>query len=123
MRTAVRHTRYLPHVLRRAMRQFWPGNTTLVVPGRPGLPRACYARGKIALRVDGDATSRRLARLSNGLILSTSLNRRKQPLQSLNPRIRMRWHRYVSGVMTAEKRPNEPSSILLWKHGHFHRLR
>jgi len=123
MRTAVRHTRYLPHALRRAMQQYWPGNTTLVVPGRPGLPRACYARGKIALRVDDDATSRRLARLSNGLILSTSLNRRKQQLQPLNPRIRMRWHRYVSGVMTAEKRPNAPSSILLWKHGHFHRLR
>jgi len=121
--TAVHHTRYLPHTLRQAMRQSWPGNTTLVVPGCPGLPCACYSKGKIALRVDADITSRRLAKLSGGLILSSSLNRRGQSLQSPNHRLRMRWHRHIGGIISNEKQNNTPSILLLWKTGHLHALR
>jgi len=121
--TAMHYTRYLPHDLRQSMRQLWPGNITLVVPGRPGLPRACYSRGKIALRVDAGITSCRLARLNGGLILSSSLNRRKQPLQSLSPCLRMRWRRYISTVITGETQDNTPSTILLWRKGRFHPLR
>jgi len=123
MRTAIRHTRYLPHALRRTMHQVWPGNTTLVVPGRPGLPCACYAKGKIALRVDADSTSRQLAKLSGGLILSSSLNRRGQAIQPPNRRLRMRWHRHMNGVIADEKQHNTPSRLLLWKVGRFHTLR
>jgi len=123
IRTAVRHTRYLPPPLRRAMRQAWPGNTTLVVPGRPGLPRTCYARGRIALRVDADTTCRRLAALSGGLILSSSLNRRGDNVQTPDWRLRMHWHRHIDGVIYGEKQSNTPSTLLLWKKDHFHTLR
>jgi len=115
MRTVISHTRYLPPPLRRAMRQAWPGNTTFVLPGRSGLPHACYARGKIALRVDADTTCRRLAKLSGGLILSSSLNRRKQPLQSPSRPLRMRWHRHIDGIIANENKSNIPSRLLLWK--------
>lgn len=123
MRTVIRHTRYLPPSLRQAMRQAWPGNTTFVVPGRPGLPHTCYAKGRIALRVDVDTTCRRLAALNGGLILSSSLNRRKQRLQSPSRRLRMRWHRHMDGVIATEQSRNSPSALLLWKHGRFHSLR
>jgi len=121
--TAMHHTRYLSPFLRQSMRQLWPGNTTLIVPGRPGLPRVCYAKGRIALRVDADPACRRLAKLSGGLILSSSLNRRKQPLQSPSRRLRMRWHRHIDGIMANENQSNTPSRLLLWKAGRFHTLR
>jgi len=123
IRTAVRHTRYLPPPLRRAMRQAWPGNTTFVLPGRPGLPHACYARGKIALRVDADTTCRRLAALSGGLILSSSLNRKGGNIQTPDWRLRMHWHRHIDGVISGEKQSNTPSTLLLWKKDHFNVLR
>lgn len=121
IQTAMRYTRYLSPSLRRAMQQLWPGNTTLVVPGCPGLPRSCYAKGKIALRVDNNPACRRLAKLNGGLILSSSLNRRKQPLQAPSRHLRM--HRHVDGIIEGENRNSEPSRILLWKKGAFHTLR
>ena len=128
IQTAMRYTRYLPPTLRRTMQQSWPGTTTLVVPGCPGLPRACYAGGRIALRVDNDPACRRLAGLCGGLMLSSSLNRRKQPLQSPSLRLRLRWHRYLDGISMdsancQNNRSCVPSRLLLWKHGRFHTLR
>ncbi len=123
IRTAIRHTRCLSPPLRRTMRQSWPGNTTIVAPGRPGLPRACYAKGRIALRVDADPACRRLAKLCGGLVLSSSLNRRKQPLQSPSRRLRMRWHRHIDEMMTNGNQNNTPSRLLLWNKGRFHTLR
>jgi len=123
IRTAMRHIRYLPPPLRRAMRQAWPGNTTFVLPGRPGLPRTCYARGRIALRVDADTTCRRLATLSGGLILSSSLNRRGGNIHTPNWRLRMHWHRHIDGVISGEEQSNTPSTLLLWKKDHFYVLR
>jgi len=123
IRTAMRHIRYLPPPLRRAVRQAWPGNTTFVLPGRPGLPRTCYAKGRIALRVDADTTCCRLAALSGGLILSSSLNRRGGNIQTPNWRLRMHWHRHIDGVISGEKQSNTPSTLLLWKKDHFHVLR
>lgn len=123
IRTAVRHTRYLPPALRRAIRQLWPGNVTLIVPGRPGLSRACYANGRIALRVDADPVCRRLAKLNGGLILSSSLNRRKRTLQSPSRSLRMRWHRHLGGMIANTRKGATPSRLLLWKKNHFHTLR
>jgi len=121
--TAMRYTRYLSPPLRQAMQQSWPGNTTFVLPGRPGLPRACYARGRIALRVDADAICQRLAALNGGLILSSSLNRRGGCVQTPDRQLHARWHRYISNVITGETQDNTPSAILLWRKGHFHPLR
>jgi len=121
--TAVRHTRYLPSPLRQAMRQLWPGNTTLIVPGKPGLPHACDAKGRIALRVDADNASRRLAKSCGGLMLSSSLNRRKQPIRTPSRHLRMRWHRHIDGALANKEMENTPSRLLLWKNNRFHVLR
>lgn len=122
--TVMRHTRYMSPSLRLAMQQLWPGNTTLVVSGCPGLPRACYTKGKIALRVDGDPVCRRLAKFSGGLILSSSLNRRKQSLQSPSRHLRMRWHRHIDDIIShVTKNRCIPSKLLLWKRGTFQILR
>ncbi len=123
IQTAMSYTRYLSPPLRRAMQQVWPGHTTLVVPACPGLPRSCYAGGQIALRVDNDPICRLLAQLNGGLILSSSLNRRKQPLQTPSRHLRMRMHRHIDGIIGGENITNEPSRLLLWKNGAFHTLR
>lgn len=121
--TAIHHTRYLSPTLRQAMRQLWPGKTTLIVPGKPGLPRACYAKGCIALRVDADHVSRRLAKLCGGLMISSSLNQHKQPVQTPSRHLRMRWHRHIHAAIAAGGKGSAPSTLLLWKRGCFRILR
>lgn len=55
---------------------FWPGPLTLVVPARPGLPRAIRgARETVAVRVPGLALPRALARLLGRPITGVSANR------------------------------------------------
>jgi len=75
------------------------------------------------MRVDTDTTCRRLAALSGGLILSSSLNRRGGNVRVPGWRLRMHWHRYIDGVISGKKQNNTPSTLLLWKKDHFHVLR
>lgn len=110
--TAARWARYLPPVLRRTMREAWPGPTTLIFPGKPGLPAACYQHGCIAIRVDADATSRALARLCGGLLASSSLNRRDRAIQSPDRRLRLRWHRHIRTVLPGTHAAASPSRLL-----------
>lgn len=121
--TAARWARYLPPVLRRAMREQWPGPTTLIFPGRPGLPAACYQRGRVAIRVDADADSRCLARLCGGLLASSSLNRRGHAIQSPDRRLRMRWHRHIDAVLPSAHTDSHPSHLLRLEAGRLRRLR
>jgi len=121
--TARRWARWIPRILRLAIRQSWPGSVTLVYPGRPGLMNACYQKGKIAVRVDTDAACRQLAKLNGGLIISSSLNRRGQTLQSPDRRLRMRWHRYLQGAVPADIGRKNPSRLMVWRAGRLHVLR
>jgi len=87
--------------LRRMARQSWPGAVTLVFPGRPGLPAVCYQQGHVAIRVDADPETRRLARLAGGLLLSTSLNRRGGATQVPGRTTFLRLHRWLDGRIAA----------------------
>lgn len=89
--------RWYPAALRRLIGSGWPGGTTLIVPGRPGLPGCCYQKGKIAIRVDGDAACRRLAEACSGLLLSSSLNRKGGSVQEPCRSVQMHWHRLLAG--------------------------
>lgn len=97
VRTTRSVIRWYPRLLRRLIRGVWPGRTTLIVPGRPGLPRCCYERGKVAVRVDADAACRRLARACGGLLLSSSLNRRGRQVVAPSCAVQMRWHAFLAG--------------------------
>jgi L-threonylcarbamoyladenylate synthase len=56
-------------------RVFWPGPLSLVVPACPFVPPILHAgTGKIALRVSSHPVASLLAKLSGGLIISTSAN-------------------------------------------------
>jgi len=97
--TALQQAIYLSPHLRKLAKQSWSGAVTLVFPAKQVLPSACYQRGYIAVRVDGDKETRRLAKLSGGLLLSSSLNRKGQAVQQPNMRLRYRWQRHLSGVL------------------------
>jgi len=100
-------------LLRRLMREYWPGPVTLVFPALPGLPASCYRQGRVAVRVDADPETRRLARLAGGLLLSSSLNRRKNPTQKPGRRLFLRWHRHLAGCLSGDHGSGKASKIIL----------
>jgi len=110
--TALKLARYISPILRRMARQSWPGPLTLVFPAKPGLPQACYRQGCIAVRVDPSPQCRLLARLCGGLIVSASLNRRRQAPMQLNHARIMRLHRHLSGRILSGQAAGTPSRIL-----------
>ena len=93
------------------MRESWPGRTTLIFPARPGLAPACYQKGKLAVRVDEDAGSRKLARYCGGYLLSSSLNRKNQPWQQPDRPLWLRWHRHLRACMPGKVAEGKPSSL------------
>lgn len=121
--TAARWARYLPTPLRKAMHDQWPGPVTLIFPGRPGLPAACYQRGRIAIRVDADAGSRFLARHCGGLLASSSLNRRGLAIRQPDRQLRMHWHRHLDAVLPGLQTHSHPSRLLRLEAGRLRRLR
>jgi len=74
--TALSLARYYSPELRRLAHQVWPGTTTLVFVGKPGLPACCYQHGRLAVRVDASLQARQLAAVCGGLLVSSSLNRK-----------------------------------------------
>jgi len=106
------------------MREDWPGTTTLVFPGRPGLHACCYQKGRLALRVDADPLCRDLAAsVTGGMLISSSLNRRGQPMRNSDRRLRMRWHRYLGGWCRETAPASSPSTMLLLKGSRILQLR
>ncbi len=120
---ALKLARYIPQVLRRTARQAWPGPVTLVFPGKPGLPSACYQRGCVAVRVDASSQCRLLARLCGGYIVSASLNRRRQPPMRLDHARAMRLHRHIRGRILSGHATGTPSRILRIRRNHTSILR
>ncbi len=93
-KTALAQARYIPKRLRQMAKKHWAGSVTLVFPAKPKLYAACYARGKIAIRVDADAHCRYLAKQVGGLLLSSSLNRKGEPAIPLQRTRMQHYHRY-----------------------------
>ncbi len=110
--TALKQAVYVSPSLRKLARESWPGAVTLVFPARQILDKACYQHGFIAVRVDADVESRRLAKSCGGLIISSSLNRKGKAVQVPTQRLRYRLSRHLSAVIPApEKAAGTASSI------------
>jgi L-threonylcarbamoyladenylate synthase len=122
-RTARAFVRWYPTGLRKLIKTKWPGNTTLLVPGRPGLPSVCYQKGMLAIRVDADAVCRRLAGACGGILLSSSLNRRGGLLRKPCYAVQMRWHRFLSGRANVGASSGEASSIYKLDPRGMHKIR
>lgn len=121
--TARKLIRWYPGPLRRLIKTRWPGHTTLVVPGRPGLPAVCYRKGMLAIRVDADAACRRLARACGGVLLSSSLNRRGGMVRRPCHGVQMRWHSFLSGRANMGTSSGEASVIYRVDHRGMQRVR
>jgi len=121
--TARKFIRWYPATLRKLIKTKWPGHTTLVLPGRPGLPAICYQKGMLAIRVDADGVCRRLANACGGLLLSSSLNRRGEVVRRPCYGVQMRWHSFLSGRASMGKSSGEASVIYRIDHKGTHKLR
>jgi len=110
-RTALKQAIWLPKALRQLANSSWPGAVTLVFPARKHLHEACYQKRTIAVRVDANPEVRRLANISGGLLLSSSLNRRGEPVANINHQLKFRWHRYFSTMLNHEFSSGSASSI------------
>lgn len=117
-RTALRQAIWLPANLRKLAKTSWPGAMTLVFTAKKTLPAACYEKRSIAVRVDADTTSRRLAKHCGGLLLSSSLNRQGKPTRNPSTALKFRWHRHISAVLTAKVEANGKASHIFKVVGH-----
>lgn len=123
IQTATRYIRWYPKGLRKLIKTVWPGQTTLVVPGRSGLPSVCYQKGLLAIRVDADLACRRLARSCGGLLLSSSLNRRGGMVRKPCYKVQMRWRSFLSGRASMGISSGDASVIYKIDHRGLHKLR
>lgn len=115
--------RWYPSGLRKLIGKSWPGRSTLIVPGRPGLPRCCYERGRLAIRVDADPACRRLAKTCGGLLVSSSLNRRGGEIHRPSCLLQMRWHRFLDGRAGVGAGSGEASEIFSADHRRLQKIR
>ncbi len=68
-----------PRTVEALARRYWPGALTIVLPAGADVPAQAQREGTVALRVPGDAVTRRLARACGGCIAATSANRSGGP--------------------------------------------
>jgi len=102
-KTALRQAVYISKDLRKLSTSSWAGAVTLVFKARKHLHPACYQGGYIAVRVDSDSQTRQLAKACGGLMLSSSFNRKSQPLMPLHRRTRFRNQRHINKVLPSAK--------------------
>ena len=98
--TALSQARYISPALRKLAKSSWPGAITLVFCAKKELPKACYQQGMMAIRVDADVETRRLAKWCGGLMLSSSFNRKKQDALCLSIQNRMRFSSHLDAMLT-----------------------
>jgi L-threonylcarbamoyladenylate synthase len=123
VQAAARLAPFFTPELRRLMHDSWPGRTTLVFRGCPGLPVCCYQRGEVAVRVDASDFVRALSRHCGGYVLSSSLNRRGGITRPLTRSLRWRWQRHLAAVVPGAAGAGSPSTMLRLRGRRIHRLR
>ena len=101
--SALSQARYITPALRKLAKESWPGAVTLVFAAKPNHANACYQKGAMAVRVDSDLESRRLAKLCGGLLLSSSLNRCGKPTMELQHKLYWRFSTWLDAQLTDEK--------------------
>jgi len=108
--------RYYSPALRRLARQAWPGATTLIFVGKPGLPACCYQNGKLAVRVDARIQTSQLAAACGGLLISSSLNRKGAMPEQPNRKLCMRGRHLLNGRLEGSAGSGKASLILrVWR--------
>jgi len=114
--TALRQARYISPVLRKTARSSWPGPVTLIIPAKPGLHRACYKQASLAIRVDASETTRVLAKGCGGLLLSSSLNRRKKKTNEPDRKTQLRFASFLSARLACDHSSGKASQIMrVWR--------
>jgi L-threonylcarbamoyladenylate synthase len=123
--TALQQAVYIPASLRKLAHKTWPGAVTLVFSARQHLGAACYQKGCVAVRVDADVETRRLAQICGGLMLSSSLNRRKKQVEQPSFILKYRLHRHHLTILTHQKQKGikAPSSIFRVKGNKVYQIR
>jgi len=121
--SARKFIRWYPSNLRKLIKSAWPGQTTLIVPGSPRFPSACYQKRMLAIRVDADPVCRRLAAACGGALLSSSLNRKGGRVRSPCYAVQMRWHRFLSGRANLGSSDTAASAIFQVDHRGVHKVR
>lgn len=111
--TALKQAIYISPTLRKQAKTSWPGAVTLVFRAKQHLDKAVYHKGLVAIRVDADAETRRLANQCGGFLLSSSLNRKGQVVQALQPRLRFHWQRHLSMLITPTQQPSGQASQII----------
>jgi len=116
VKTAMQQMRFYSPALRKLIKNAWPGTVTIIVPARPGLPKQCYAKGSMAIRVDNSLQTRQLARACGGLLLSSSLNRKGQTTFSPDHKTRYRLHRHLNNRLPGQAGAGKASTIMrVWR--------
>jgi len=112
--TALRQAVYISQDLRKLAQTSWAGAVTLVFKARKHLHPVCYQGGYIAIRVDADDGTRKLAKACGGLMLSSSFNRRGKAVMPLHSRTRFRYHRHINKVLPSMK-PTSGNASSIYK--------
>jgi len=102
LKVALSQARYITPALRKLAKKSWPGPVTLVYPAKKNHAKLCYQQGLMAVRVDADDESCRLAKMCGGLILSSSLNRRAQPLLTMNQKVLRRFSSWIDASLSSQ---------------------
>jgi len=116
--TALKQAVMISPALRKLAKQSWPGSVTLVFPATQVLAKACYQQGHVAIRVDNDEETRRLAKYCGGLLLSSSLNRKGKAVEKPNHKLRFRWKRYLAATFHASQQSQGKASQIFKISGH-----
>ncbi|MFQ5518894.1 MAG: L-threonylcarbamoyladenylate synthase [Mariprofundus sp.] len=123
VKTALRQARFYSPALRRLARSSWPGPVTLIVPARPGLPKQCYNRGAMAIRVDASIQTRQLAAQCGGLLLSSSLNRKGERTKNPDRKTQLRYQRSLHARLIGLTSSGKASTIIRVWRNHFTTIR
>ena len=110
--TALSQARYISPTLRKMAKNSWPGPVTLVFAAKSNYSTACYQQGNIAVRVDADVESRRLAKLCGGLLLSSSLNRHGESTMLLKRAVLRRFSAYIDASLYSSTRQEAAASCI-----------
>jgi len=123
--TALSQARYITPTLRKLAKDSWPGSTTLVFPAKPNYSQVCYKKCSMAVRVDTDSESRRLADICGGLMLSSSFNRRGKPIMAINHQVSRRLSAWLDACLPSGKGVDlsTPSRIYCVRHSRVKCLR
>jgi len=124
-KTVLQQCRYITQALRTMLRQYLQQSVTLILPCKPQASSACQKHGCIAIRLDANIETRRLAQHCGGLLLSSSFNRRGKDMLNLNHRTYRRLSRHLACMLPHQAMPSkqQASKIYTLSGQHIRRLR